>query len=948
MIGTTLSHFKITGKLGEGGMGEVYRAEDTKLGREVAIKVLPETVAADPERLARFEREAKVLASLNHPNIAAIYSFEQATAGTGAGRFKGDAEPETTHSEPLSGGRPGESQGVLAAAGRKAPGDSPDGPLTHFLVMEMVDGETLQELIEQGVPMDDALEMAGQVADALEAAHERGIVHRDLKPANIKRTPDGKIKVLDFGLAKALDSQGSGSTSRALSMSPTLTAQMTQAGVLMGTAAYMSPEQARGQEADKRADIWAFGVVLWEMLTRKQLFAGDTVSDTLAEVLKTEPDLDSLPDTTPAPVTQLLRRCLTRDPQDRLRDIGEARIAIRAFLAHGEDAPARATLSASESAAPAWKRAVPWIGFSLATLAAVGLGISSFRQTSVSAPLVNASVVMPEGVHLATSGFTAGPVVVSPDGTLLAFSATDEKGNQQLWFRALDQSIIVPLPGTEGAVRPFWSPDSQHLGFFAGSKLKRVSVLGGPPTTLADANDARGGSWSPRGVIVYAPNYTSPIMSVPEGGGEPRQVTDFDVERNEQTHRYPHFLPDGRHFLFLARSTGGGSGINPTVFVADLETGERKRLFEGATNAIYASGHLLYMRESTLIAQPFDADRLEITGNPLPVVENALFDTTFSRGAFSASRNGVLAFHPGGSINMAATVSWLNREGTILEEIGEPASYQSIRLSPDGTSAIVAITDPAKGDDLWLLDLTRGIRTRFTFGSSSEGHEARNATWSPDGRSIAYSDNRSGTFDVYRKAISGTSAEELIVADARDLWVYDWSADGKWLCYGRSMVDGEDVMGVDLTEGSTEPVELLIESFNEWPCTFSPDNRWLAYASDESGRREVFVTSFPDLEGKWQVSRSGGDLPQWRGDGEEIFFLTPSLQMQSAPVEASEEGFRVGQETTLFSFRHFLTGDFTYSVSKDGNRFLVLQPEDHLASSRISLILNWTNRLASP
>jgi Tol biopolymer transport system component len=442
---------------------------------------------------------------------------------------------------------------------------------------------------------------------------------------------------------------------------------------------------------------------------------------------------------------------------------------------------------------------------------------------------------------------------------------------------------------------------------------------------------------------------TGPIMSIPEGGGEPTQVTELSSERSEQTHRYPSFLPDGRHFLHLARSTSGGAGIDPAVFVVDLETGERKQLLETATNAIYASGHLLYMRESTLIAQPFDVERIEIVGDPIPLVENALFDASFSLGAFSASQNGILAFHPGGFINMAASVVWMDRQGEALEVVGEPDSYQSVSLSPDATMAAVSIDDTktGTGGEIWLLDLTRGIRTRFTFGSSGEGWESGNAVWSPDGRSIAYSFNRSGSFDLYRKAVSGTATEELILSDPKDLWAYDWSADGKWLGYGRSMIEGEDVLGVAMTAESPEPVEWLTNPFNEWPCSFSPDNRWLAYTSDESGTRQVFVTSFPDLEGKWQVSSSGGDYPKWRGDSQELFYLSPSGQMVAAAIESSEDGFRVTDEKTLFSFRPFLTGDFTYDVSKDGNRFLVLQPEDQLASTRVSLVLNWMSKLAS-
>jgi len=922
MIGTTLAHFKITAKLGEGGMGEVYLAEDTKLGREVAIKVLPEAVASDPERLARFEREAKVLASLNHPNIAAIYSFERATAGTGSGRFNEDGERE---GDPL---RPKAS--------------TPLSPTIHFLVMELVDGDTLQELIAQGVPAEDALEMAAQVASALEEAHEQGIVHRDLKPANVKVTPSGQVKVLDFGLAKALDPQESGSAPHALSMSPTLTAQMTQAGVLMGTAAYMSPEQARGQEADKRADIWAFGVVLWEMLTQKQLFAGDTVSDILAEVLKTEPDLALLPEGTPPSVTRLLRRCLTRDPRQRLRDIGDARIELEEARTE-EPTPARKEVMAAAAPRSQWRE---WLAWSLAIL---GIGMAlflAFRPTTPTTekPRIHFEVTLPEGQRLT---YTDKQILaISPDAQSIAFVVFDsDTGKQSIYVRDLDQVEARPLAGTEGATDPAFSPDGQYLAFFAGGELKRVPIEGGAPFSLASAVTARGLAWGSDGSIFYSPAFAAGIWRIPSAGGEPELIVAPDAEKEERTFRWPDVLPDGRTVIFAIGDVRNPNNYDGAQIVAySLETGERRTLVEKANMARFVPpDRLLFARRGTLYAVILDLDTMEVHGEPVPVIEGVGGDPSSGVTYLSAASNGSLAFVPGAVTDTHAQLTLLNRDGEATTLPLPPQSLHRPRFSPDGRQLAFTISEDASGrsGDVWLYSLETEALSRTTFG----GNDIY-PMFTPDGQWLTFL-RGSGEIGIYRKAADGSGGELIFGLPIHTGGLPESSTpDGQTVAYTLAGARPD----IYLMSAGEEPI--LFEQDASSP-EFSPDGRWIAYQSPGTGSASVFVRPV-EGEGKWQVSPTGGSYPTWTTNGRELLYMDtdqPTRPLMRAEI-APGETFRAGPPRVLFEdTSRFTTATSpmkNWDVDLSGNRFAFIElARDESAHAPIEVLLNWSQQISN-
>ncbi|MHC4821964.1 MAG: protein kinase domain-containing protein, partial [Planctomycetota bacterium] len=613
--GQMLSHYRLAEKIGEGGMGVVWRADDTKLDRQVAIKLLPEELTRDPERLARFQREAKVLASLNHPNIAAIYELGQ-----------------------------------------------DDG--RHFLALELVEGEDLAERMKRGViPVGEAAALAVQIAEALEAAHENQVVHRDLKPQNVKLTPDGRIKVLDFGLAKVWAPEGSDTS---LSFSPTITAGMTQAGVILGTAAYMSPEQARGQAVDKRSDIWAFGVLLYEMLVGNQLFAGDTATDILGAIVHRRPEWDRLPDETPPGLVRLLKRCLTQELPERLRDIGEARYALTHL--GDEEAPAE---TAGPVQAPAAGGGLWKLLAGLFLLISAALLVAVVMSPESTPPVLRANIDPPEGHRLVSTADVGGPVRVSPDGRALAFVAQDDKAVSRVWVRALDSESARPVPGTEEGRRPFWSPDSRSLAFFSRGKLRRVPLDGGGALAVADAEDGRGGDWSPAGVIVFAPGPGATLRRVPAGGGESVELTDFEHgEVRESSHREPRFLPDGQHFLFLAQSD---DTTDWKVYVGNVDGGKPHHVTRTSGGAEYAQGYLLVLRGTTLVAQAFDTDSFELSGDPMPVTEKVTLDSNYGLGVFSVASNGVLAYQSGTQVSTQLT--WVSSSGDRLEAVGPPGDY---------------------------------------------------------------------------------------------------------------------------------------------------------------------------------------------------------------------------------------------------------------------------------
>jgi serine/threonine protein kinase len=883
--GTKLGSYEVVAQIGAGGMGEVYQAHDTKLGRDVAIKVLPEAFAHDPERLSRFQREAKMLASLNHPNIATIHGLEQ------------------------SGG-------------------------TSYLVMELVSGETLQDRVKASpLGIEEALKIAVQIAEALEAAHEKGIIHRDLKPANVKVTPEGKVKVLDFGLAKAFEGDA---TNDDMSNSPTLSRAATMQGVILGTAAYMSPEQARGKAVDKRTDIWAFGCVLYELLTGKQAFPGEDVTDILAGVVRAEPDWKRLPETTPQSIRLLLRRCLRKDRRQRLQDASGVRIEIEDALSG---------VSASEPAPATVRHQLPFVWIALCGVLLLTLAVVSFvhfREAPAEQPSTRFQVPPPE--QSVISMFK-----LSPDGRYVAIAALSE-GRYRLWIRPLDSLQWQVLQGTEDASYPFWSPDSAYIGFFAQGKLRKIAVTGGPPQTLCDAPGGRGGTWGATGVVLFAPTLTGGLYKVPAAGGVPEPATKLTTTGSSDSHRYPEFLPSGRNFLYLQQTDQKGA---EGIFAGSLDGAKPIRLLPDQSNAIYVpptaprtSGYLLFRREGTLMAQPFDPDRLQLDGEMFPVAEQVGVSGNVGMGAFSVSENGALAYRTGGAIGNREFV-WMDRAGKRLDTVTSPAVGRSGALSRDEKRLAFSINDEA-GDlgNLWLQDLERKVISRFTF----EPGASVTPVWSPDGTRIAFSIRDAGTqWGIYQKAVTGTGKAELLSHGAVNAFTWDWSPDGMFILYS----DYQEKTKYDLwmlpLEGDHKPIPYLQTPFSEVHGQYSPDGRWMAYASDESGQFEVYVQTIPTSGAKWQISAAGGDFPRWRRDGKELYYIAADQKLMEMPVKTgsgSSGAFEPGVPQPLFRIEPgstFVGSPFLYQPAANGQRFLVNVQAggEGTQAPPITVVLNW-------
>jgi Tol biopolymer transport system component len=912
--GARLGPYEIISPLGAGGMGEVYRARDTKLGRGVAIKVLPDEVATHSDRIARFEREAKVLASLNHPHIAALFGMEE------------------------SSGR-------------------------HFLVMELVEGETLAERIAspsatgRGLRVEDALKIALQIAGALEAAHECGIIHRDLKPANIKITPDEAVKVLDFGLAKATEGDRSGQD---LSRSPTVTFGGTREGTILGTAAYMSPEQARGKPIDKRTDIWAFGCVLYEMLTGRLAFSGETVSDSVAAILSREPDWLALPAETPESVRRLLRRSLEKDSKRRVHDIADARIELEETLAQPSASSQLipTDLSAPIAANGAGTRArvrLAWITGSLSVVAIVAAlalwRVGMFDRPAVNARVYRSSIVLPEGTQIPADRSSAnlspaGRFAVSPDGRRLALVARrDATGLAMLWVRPLDGVVAQSLAGTEGATYPFWSPDSRFVAFLAQGKLKKIDVGGGAPLTLCDASLGATGAWNRDDVILFTPKGGSPLYRVSASGGTPSPVTTFDTASGDTQHWFPFFLPDGRHFLYSTLGSKRAGATDPRgVYVGSLDPKEASTLLlQDGSHAKYAEGHLIFLRGSTLMAWRFDANRRELSGEAEPLAEQVQTTSgsvTGAAGAFTVSETGVLAYQTGSTV-VRSQLLWFDRAGKQISLLGDQADYSDVELSPDGQRVAVSVLDPAQGTrDLWLYDVKRELRTRFTFDSANEFE----AIWSPDGDRLAFARSK-GSVDLYQKPSSG-GREDVLLEGGLGKFPSDWSPNGRFILYiaGGAAINRSDLLVLPLF-GDKKPFPFLESSFVETRGRFSPDGRWIAYASDESGQLEIYVARFTEPGERRRVSTAGGLWPRWRRDGKEIVYLASNNMLAAATVNGEGANFEVGAVRTLFAVRPrpmVTLGDYPYDVSADGQRFLVNTLVEETASAAITLVVNWT------
>jgi serine/threonine protein kinase len=875
--GSRLGPYEVIEPLGAGGMGEVYRARDTTLDRDVAIKILPESLAQDPERLSRFAREAKTLAALNHPNIAIIHGFEQ-------------------------------TQSVQA------------------LVMEMVPGPTLAERIADGrIPLDEALPIARQMAEALEAAHGQGIIHRDLKPANVKLRPDGTVKVLDFGLAKVeLPTDVSSKVSR----SPTITSPMTQAGLILGTAAYMAPEQARGKPVDTRADVWAFGVVLFEMLAGRRPFDGDDISDALASILKSEPAWQALPAELPPPIGRLLRRCLQKDRRERLQHIGDARLEIEDAL-RGTPGAADATV-ASRSNRFSWASALAGVVAAGAVAAAMVAGRRAPAASDL--PEMRLEISTPQG--------SPSQFAISPDGRMIAFSTIDHQ-RRQLWVRALDETAPRALAGTEGSEYPFWSPDSRSIGFFANNKLKRVELDGGPPQLLANVLTPAGGTWNAGGTILYVPNDSAGVMAVSAQGGEPVSVT--PPRQPALATRLPQFLPDGRHFLFYVARGGEPAG----VYVGELGRDSIRRLVTADRPAVFGADHLWFVRERDLFAQRFDPSTLAFSGPIGRVAENVGLGLVVAN--LSAAFDGPIAYRAGSEATPSRRgLVWFDRSGKPLGTVGEEGGFGSNpSLSADSRYVVLQRT-VQENIDVWMIDLQRNVSTRLT---DEPGIDSL-PVWSPDGSRIAFSRaTGEGNGIVVLRIDRAGPAEMLVLSSPPDgsekttgpKIACDWSPDGSLLMF--KQVDGKvgttDLWVVPLASPD-KAAPIVATPADERDGQFSPDGRWIAYESDESGTSQIYVQPFPGPGLKVRVSTGGGSQARWRRDGKELFYIAPDDQLMAVSFDPAGRS-DMGTPTPLFktSIAPIRTiSRQQYVVSPDGQRFLVVTT-DQSPLTPVTLLLNW-------
>ncbi len=887
MIGQTVLHYKIIEKLGEGGMGVVYKAEDTKLDRIVALKFLPEHLNASPEDKARFTQEGKAASALNHPNVCTIHDIQEL-----------------------------------------------DGRM--FIVMEYVEGQTLRERIGN-FTFKQAIEIGIQLADGLAAAHEKGIVHRDIKPENIMVRKDGIAVIMDFGLAKLR-----GNVSR-----------LTKEGSTIGTAGYMSPEQVQGQEADHRSDIFSFGAVLYEVLTGQLPFKGihetalayEIVNVDAAPMSAIKPEIDPTLDA-------IILECLEKDPNERTQSVKQVSIDLKRFRRESsKQRVSRITAAKPVISVPAGDAAsgvssprekssnIPWVVAAVAVLGLVAFAVLFLTQPKPEVQTVRSFIQAPDYTSFAQQsggGSGGGHIAVSPDGHKIAFVATDTLGRPRLYVRSLNSLIALPLPGTEDAYYPFWSPNSEFIGFFTEGKLKKIDASGGPPLSICDVQTARGGSWSKDGIIVFTPGTGDPLFQVPAAGGTPTQVTTLDSVRHEATHRFPWFLPDGKHFLYFARI---GSGTDEDrVSIGALDGTVNTQLLNTQSNAIYASGYILFVREQTLVAQPFDIDNLNVMGNAVPIAEQLRFNVNWNHGSFSASQNGVLTYEGGlgPAINQLAIVDRTGKNITIMK--GTQSVFEG-SFSPDVSKIAFSSVDPQRrNEDIWVFDIVRSISTRLTFDPKDD----TDPIWSPDGKRIVFSSTRTGTANIFVKNSDGTGSEEEIVKSTRGIYPTSWSRDGKFIScttYGnRNIV-------VYPAAGERTPTAFLKTEFTEDEGRFSPDGKWMVYNSNESGQREIYVRPFPGPGGKWQVSTGGSEFRSfWRLDAKEIYYLSRDGKIMAAEVNTGDGVFSVGAVKPLFesASRGIVT---LLDVSPDGQKFLVVYNPVETKSDHLTLVTHWQEEL---
>ena len=864
--GDRLGPYEIIEVAGSGGMGDVYRAHDVRLDRDVAVKTLKGPFTE------RFEREAHAISALNHPNICTLYDV---------GQHEGSG----------------------------------------YLVMEFIDGKP----VAGPMPVEQAIAYGIQICEALHAAHRKGIIHRDLKPANILVTKQG-IKLLDFGLAKLAASAAAPSASQAAEQATV--AALTGAHTVVGTPQYMAPEQIEAREVDARTDIFAFGCVLYELITGQRAFDGKSSSSVMAAVLATKPrPIEELVPLTPPALERIVSRCLAKDPEDRWHTARDVAAELQWVAQGGSKVGLPAVVSGRRKV----REGLAWAACAVATVAAIGFAVAWERRAPEPAPVVRFPLTMPPAVQ------NLSPPVVSPDGRQIAF-AGDLDGKRLIWIRPLDALEARPLPGTEGVLRPFWSPDSRFVAFMAGGKLKKVDIAGGPPQTLADAQYGADGSWSPEGVILLDGRGTDTLWRIPAAGGV-RQPVVFEEGKPEGMPGtgWPEFLPDGRHFLFTVFDP---KSPEMTLNVGQLDSTDVKPLFKTTTRVQYAEpGYLLFVRDRTLVAQKFDAESLTLEGEPVPVGEGLGTDN-LGLASFSASRTGVLVFR-GGELS-GTQLLWVDRSGKATPLLDAPADYRDVSLSPDGRRLAYDIGVLATAADVWIRDLARGVSSRFTFDAAAEV----NPQWSPDGRRIVYSSAASGAGDLYVKDASGTREAVPLLVSKEEKYVSDWSPDGRHLLFSSlsSGNTGWDVMALPM-DGEAKPFPIVQTRFAELWATFSPDGKYIAYQSNESGVQEIYVQEFPEASNKWRISTQGGVEPFWRADGRELFYRGGS-QLMAVPVQTGTT-FSAGVPTSLFETRFAtVTVRGRYRPSKDGQRFLVLAPLSRDTEQPAAVVLNWPSALS--
>jgi eukaryotic-like serine/threonine-protein kinase len=872
--GSRLGPYEVLSPIGAGGMGEVYRARDTRLGRDVAVKVLPAHMSSSPELRQRLEREAKTISQLSHPHICMLHDV-------------------------------GHQNG------------------TDYLVMEFLEGETLADRLAKGaLPVEQALRIGTEIAGALDAAHRSGIVHRDLKPGNIMLTKTG-VKLLDFGLAK-LVAPDARAVSQATSLPTALqeSQPLTSRGTILGTFQYMSPEQLEGKEADARSDIFAFGCVLYEMLTGQKAFTGKSQASLIGSIMNTEPPpISSIQPMIPPALDRVVKGCLAKEPEHRWSTAHDVMLQLQ-WVAEGGSA---AGLPAPVAARRKSREKLAWGVSAALLLAAAGLAYGFVRRAPKPPRVVRFEVQVPPNL------ISIDSPRISPDGQTLAFNATNGEGQNQIWVRPLNALVAQPLAGTEGTTRPFWSPDSKFLGFFSGGKLKKIDIAGGPPTKICDAPTGADGTWSPEGVILYDGTGSDPIHRVSAAGGTPTVAVKQDAARKEVQIGWPEFMPDGRHFIYMSIN----QKVDDSAYrIGSLDSTETKPFAPAQTMLTYAPpGYLLFVRDRTLVAQPFDAKALKTTGEPVPLAEQIGTDTV-GLARFSVSRDGVLAYRTGESGNRMV---WTDRSGKELDVLGDPGEYGEPSLSSSGDRLAFGLRDARAGkEDVWIRDLARGVNSRFTFAPGNNF----SPLWSPRGETIVFSSDREGSSGLYEKASNGQGDEKLLLKIDQLTIPASFSPDGRTLTYYTRSPTSWDLFVLPMT-GDRKPVPFATASFAELTPALSPDGRYLAYSSNESGRQEIYAQSFPGPGGKWQISNAGGTDPHWRADGKELYYRGADQKLMAVEIRATDT-LQAGIPQPLFQGRvHIGNARNKFLPAKDGQRFLFVAPLGRESMTPTTVVLNW-------